>query len=78
MKPCALHYYQLLFDLRRGVRENFMKAQGVRVHRKVKNHWRRTFLEGTMLLNLTLLLTEKKMIVLIHNEQLKNCKTKLF
>jgi len=39
VKPCALHYYQLLFDLRRGVQENFMKAQGVRVHRKVKNHW---------------------------------------
>jgi len=38
VKPCALHYYQLLFDLRRGVREKFMKAQGVRVHRKVKNH----------------------------------------
>jgi len=34
MKVC---YYQLLFDFRQGVRENFMKAQvGVRI--KVMNH----------------------------------------
>jgi len=32
-------YYQLLFDFRQGVRENFMKAQEVRVRIKVKNHW---------------------------------------
>ena len=38
-KPCKLRYYQLLFDFRQGIWENFMKAQGARVHRKVKNHW---------------------------------------
>ena len=26
-------------DCRQGLRENFMKGQGVRVHIKVKNHW---------------------------------------
>jgi len=37
MKVC---YYQLLglLDLRQGVLEHFMKAQGVRVRINVKNH----------------------------------------
>jgi len=34
-----LWYYQLLLDFKQGVRENFMKAQGVRVRLKIKNPW---------------------------------------
>jgi len=37
--PYELRWQQLLLAFRQGVREKFMKAQGVRVRRKVKNHW---------------------------------------
>jgi len=36
-----VRYYQLLFDFRQGVRENFMKAQEVRLRTKIKNHYPR-------------------------------------
>jgi len=46
--PCELRWQQLRLAFRQGVRENFMKAHGVRVRRKVKNHWFRSTLFSTI------------------------------